>query len=601
MNVDFDILVCFVREAVGVNTPKDHIGLDKVGGSMRWQWWELLYLVDISDRRKVQEISSLLEHQSRFVLEMASSNWESIAAAKRQALLASIPSEWRIPASEIPPETQLDVISIPRSSTLLSPQEVVITAASASQILEKVKTGQWTAATVTKAFCKRAAMAHQLTNCLSETMFDVAFATAQALDEHLKQTGTVVGPLHGLPISLKDNFNVIGKDSTDGFVSWVNDPAKYNSALVDLLIKAGAIIYVKTNVPTAMMIAETVNNTFGRTVNPRNRKLTSGGSSGGESSLIAFGGSVLGVGTDIGGSLRIPAACTGIFTLRPSFGRFPTGGAKSGLAGQEAVNSVNGPLARSLDDIELFSSTVVGLQPWLVDPKCLPVPWRTVQLKPKLKLGVMWHDGIVLPTPPVQRALAVTVDNLRHAGHEIVEWKPELHKEAIHLLGQFFVADGGKSVRKALDPVKEPFRPEMEAYSKAEEIGVYDLWQLQAQRTKLCTDYLAQWHAAGIDGLLCPTTPFATTEHGKFKYVGYTGVFNVLDYSATSFPTGIDADSALDKMRDRPAPLSDTDAEIQREYNAEAIQGMPISLQLVAQRLEEEKVLAMTRLILQSL
>lgn len=131
-------------------------------------------------------------------------------------------------------------------------------------------------------------------------MFDVAFATAQALDEHLKQTGSVVGPLHGLPISLKDNFNVIGKDSTDGFVAWVNDPAKYNSALVDLLINAGAIIYVKTNVPTAMMIAETVNNTFGRTVNPRNRKLTSGGSSGGESSLIAFGGSVLGVGTDIG-------------------------------------------------------------------------------------------------------------------------------------------------------------------------------------------------------------------------------------------------------------------------------------------------------------
>src|SRR5690242_17728982 len=109
-----------------------------------------------------------------------------------------------------------------------------------------------------------------------------------------------------------------------------------------------------------MMIAETVNNTFGRTLNPLNRSLTSGGSSGGESALIAFGGSPLGVGTDIGGSLRIPAACTGIFTLRPSFGRFPTLRCRSGLAGQEAVQSVNGPIARSLRDLVLFSSNVVG-------------------------------------------------------------------------------------------------------------------------------------------------------------------------------------------------------------------------------------------------
>jgi hypothetical protein len=80
----------------------------------------------------------------------------------------------------------------------------------------------------------------------------------------------------------------------------VNDPASYNSTLVEMLKDAGAVLYVKTNVPTAMMIAETVNNVFGRTVNPLNRKLTSGGSSGGESALIAFGGSPLGIGTDIG-------------------------------------------------------------------------------------------------------------------------------------------------------------------------------------------------------------------------------------------------------------------------------------------------------------
>lgn len=138
------------------------------------------------------------------------------------------------------------------------------------------------------------------TNCLSETLFPEALEAAKALDEHLAKTGKPIGPLHGLPISLKDNFNIIGKDSTVGFVSWVNQPATYNTVLVDILKSAGAVLYVKTNVPTAMMIAESVNNTFGRTVNPLNRKLTSGGSSGGESALIAFGGSLLGVGTDIG-------------------------------------------------------------------------------------------------------------------------------------------------------------------------------------------------------------------------------------------------------------------------------------------------------------
>lgn len=137
------------------------------------------------------------------------------------------------------------------------------------------------------------------TNCLSDIFFDEAVALAKSLDEHLSTTGKLVGPLHGLPVSLKDNFNIIGKDSTVGFSSLVGKTAPYNATLVEILEKAGAVLYVKTNVPTAMMIAESVNNVFGRTVNPLNRNLTSGGSSGGESALIAFGGSPLGVGTDI--------------------------------------------------------------------------------------------------------------------------------------------------------------------------------------------------------------------------------------------------------------------------------------------------------------
>lgn len=136
----------------------------------------------------------------------------------------------------------------------------------------------------------------------------------------------------------------------------------------------------------------------------------------------------------LGGSLRIPAACTGIFTLRPSFGRFPNSQTKSGLAGQESVLSVNGPLARTLDSVKLWASAVINSQPWLKDVKCLPIPWRQIEPKKRLKIAVMWDDGIVRPTPPIRRALRETVEKLRKAGHEIVDWKPTGHEKAIEIL-----------------------------------------------------------------------------------------------------------------------------------------------------------------------
>ena len=366
---------------------------------------------------------------------MSGQNWEKIAKAKQAALAESIPSEYRIPKDLLPPDSQLDVTPWPKQSGWFTEKELEITISTASDILEKIASETWSSVDVTKAFCKRAAAAHQLTNCLSDAFFEEAIKSAEVLDAHLQKTGKLVGPLHGLPISLKDNFNIKGKDSTVGFTSLVDKPAEYNATLVDILQELGAVRYCKTNVPTAMMIAESVNNTFGRTVNPLNRALTSGGSSGGESALIAFGGSPLGVGTDIGGSLRIPAACTGIFTLRPSHGRFTTQRCRSGLAGQEAVKSVNGPMAKTLEDITMYSKAVIDAKPWLVDPTMLPIPWQSVEPKSKLKIAVMWHDGLVLPTPPVTRALKETVQKLKGAGHELVEWDfKHLHRKALELL-----------------------------------------------------------------------------------------------------------------------------------------------------------------------
>ncbi|CAI6339842.1 unnamed protein product [Periconia digitata] len=540
--------------------------------------------------------------------EPASQTWETVASKHCAQLLAKIPQEYIIPQDIFPSQSQSDATLFRKSSGWFTENELEITSSDACAILEKLKTSKWSSEEVTRAFCKTAAAAHQLTNCLTDFFPGEAIARAKSLDEHLARTGNPKGPLHGLPISLKDNFNVEGKDSTIGFVSLVAKPATANATLVDVLQDLGAVYFVKTTTPTAMMIAETTSNLFPVTKNPLNLHLTPGGSSGGEAALLAFNASPLGIGTDIGGSLRIPASCTGLFTLRPSLGRFPTQGCTSGMGGQEAVASVNGPMARELRDVEMYCRTVVSAEPWRKDPKCIPIPWREQHLPKTLKIAVCWADGVVKPTPPVTRALHETVSALKAAGHDIVEWDPTLHAQGLALLARMFVADGGKSIEKLLAPAREPWRPEMAMYEAARELGVYDMWQLHLERSTFQKKFLEQWMrcagGGGIDAILAPTTPYAgAPAHGKFKYVGYTGVFNVVDYSAVSFPSGLVVDKEKDKRTDasNQEPLSDYDREVQSSYDVDLAHGMPISLQLVANRLEEEKALAITRAIIAAL
>ena len=172
-----------------------------------------------------------------------------------------------------------------------------------------------------------------------------------------------------------------------------------DSTLVTLLANAGAVFYCKTNVPTTLMMGESVNNLFGRTMNPRNRGLTTGGSSGGESALVSFNGSFLGLGTDIGGSVRAPCSYTGLFGLRPSHGRVSYQNVTNTFVGQEAVRSCIGPMCRSPEDIELFMASLAKEEPWFYDPQTLPIPWRSeaMALPDKLCFGFGMGDGHVTP------------------------------------------------------------------------------------------------------------------------------------------------------------------------------------------------------------
>ena len=224
--------------------------------------------------------------------------------------------------------------------------------------------------------------------------------------------------------------------------------------------------------------------------------------------------------------------------------------------------------------------------------------WRSVELKAKPKIGVLWDNGIVTPTPPVKRALKTVVDKLKTSGYEIVDWTAEGHAEAFSLMGRFFVADGGQSVRKILEPTGEPWRPEMKLYETAKDMTVYELWQLQKQRTALQKMYLDRWASCeGLDAIIGPTTPYAAPKSGHFKSVAYTGIMNLLDYSSTSFPTGLYGDKEVDVYSSDFKAMSDTDKVTKNDYDPAEIQGIPISLQLTGRRLEDEKIMALTEKI----
>jgi amidase len=289
-------------------------------------------------------------------------------------------------------------------------------------------------------------------NCLHEIFFDAAIADAQKLDDYFAEHQNPIGPLHGLPVSLKDQFHVKGVETTMGYVGWIGTfeghtgtgKEKVNeSEMVRELRRLGAVLYCKTSVPQTLMAGETINNIIGYTWNPKNRLLSAGGSSGGEGALIRLKGSPIGLGTDIGGSIRIPACFNGLYGLKPSAGRLPYDGMVTSMDGQNTILSVVGPLAPSTKALRLLIKSILSQEPWQHDPLVVELPWRdeieqtvleTIKGKTQLSFGILRDDGQARPHPPVRRAMELVVAVLERQGHKIIEWKPPSHARGVEIL-----------------------------------------------------------------------------------------------------------------------------------------------------------------------
>lgn len=253
----------------------------------------------------------------------------------------------------------------PSPDAPVSSLDLAILTSDLAGITAGIKARKWTATDALSAFIRSAKRAHARTNCVTEVNIQQALVRANELDRYFEQTGELIGPLHGVPMSFKDMYHIRGLPLTIGFTSYLSKSNSSDSASLVLIAEhLGAVPFIKTNVPQTMLAFECNNPVFGRTLNPFSPHHTCGGSSGGESALIASDGSAVGVGSDVGGSLRIPVGYCGIYSLKPSARKWTMQGTVDFARGFEGVDVVAGPICRSAQDLELIHSTFSrALQP----------------------------------------------------------------------------------------------------------------------------------------------------------------------------------------------------------------------------------------------
>ncbi|KAJ6051851.1 hypothetical protein N7460_002385 [Penicillium canescens] len=490
------------------------------------------------------------------------------------------------PAIAALPDTHTGrVIDFPRKH--LSQTEIAITESSAETLVASLATGKLTAITVTNAFLRRAAIAHKLTNCIYELLPDRAIARAKELDDYVAKHGKPCGPLHGLPISIKGHVGLKGRDLSAGFVSWLNQESPDDSNIVNILLDAGAVVYARTTEPQGLMALETCSNITGTTTNPHNTALTPGGSSGGESALQALYGSPLGIGSDIGGSIRSPAANCGLYGLKPSTGRLPLIGCAAYVLGCETIMGTLGPISPTLGGVELFMKTIIESKPWVKDSMMLPIPWRDHEKhihldNKKLTVGVMWTDDVVTPAPAVTRALKEVVERLKLVDSiEVIEWKAYQQKEALEILTRLYAPDGGKAFARHVEASGEPFTPltswTLRDAPGIEELSQQGVWDWTGKREMFRYAYLQEWNnvAPEMDVILCPAFPTPAP-------------FTTL--RALVFPV-TKVDPERDAKDTTYTPKNEFDSWAYEHYDPVKQKDAPVSLQLVAKRLEEEKLL----------
>lgn len=448
---------------------------------------------------------------------------------------------------------------------------------SATQQLHLLRTGAVSVTELAEAHIRQIERLNPKLNALID--FDVNRVRVQA--EQMDEERGPRGPLHGLPVTVKSSIATAGYRCEIGSLLHKGDIPRTNAVAVARLRNAGALILGTTNCPEFLMAYETDNLLYGRTANPWDLERTAGGSSGGEAAAIAAGMSAAGLGSDSGGSVRVPAHFTGICSLKPTPGRFPGRGHLPPCVGPFSVLGAIGPMARTIEDVALLFRTLGGQDP--ADPASPPVPFRNLSFD-ELRhhtIGFFEEDGLVPVTPETRAAVDAAASALRDEGFRVEPFRPHMLEPLRRLWWKLFVQCGamfyaptirGKEAqlspifREFLDiaSAEKPFTPEqlLEAWAELDLLRAKALEELQTHPV-----------------LLCPVASIPAFRHGERQWkiadrtvdyldaVRHTQWFNTLAAPAAVVPVG------------------------------HSPEGLPIGVQIVARPFEDETALGIAAVV----
>nr|XP_014342447.1 PREDICTED: fatty-acid amide hydrolase 1 [Latimeria chalumnae] len=386
-----------------------------------------------------------------------------------------------------------------------------------------------------------------------------------------------------------------GHDSTAGLVQWLDQPAAEDSVIIQVFKKLGAIPFVKTNVPQSMMNYDCSNPTYGQTVNLLNPKKTPGGSSGGEGALIGGGGSVLGIGTDIGGSIRIPSSFCGICGLKPTGNRISVVGLATCTPGLKSLTFTAGPMAKDVDSLAFCMKALLCQDMFDLDPRVSPIPFKDEVCRP---LGGGWL--VHFPPPRMGYCLfelilkGVSADGgltlLRNFKGDFMD--PSLKTQ----LFPYMIPRALRSILSfILKPVSRRVADGFRVTNGMKSVG--ELWEHHHEVEIYCKNFISEWKKLNLDVLLCPclTPAFTIGYPGKLiAAASYTALYNLLDFPAGIVPVTTVTQRDEEELKGHRGYFNDMLDSTLREA-VEGGVGLPVSVQCVALPWQDELCLRFMR------
>jgi amidase len=391
-----------------------------------------------------------------------------------------------------------------------------IAAASAVELAAAIRHRRFSCVQVVEACLQRIAQVNPRLNAVVQLAPEAALAQAAAADAALGRSAPT-GPLHGVPFTVKDTLETAGLPCTSGTIGRASFVPEADATAVARLRSAGGILLGKTNVPELACALETDNLVYGRTNNPYDLARTPGGSTGGEAAIIAAGGSPLGLGTDAGGSIRVPAHFCGLAAIKPTSGRVPrTGQFPPPLGARSAVFHVS-LIARRTEDLASALTVISG--PDGRDHSILPGglgEGGDVKL-PGLRVAWFADDSVAAPSPAIAACVQEAARCLGAAGAQVEECVPPGAAQALRIYSDISRGDGGDGLRALLarigsapiSPLLEEalasfFSPRMPDPGKA--LFAFAEWDG-------LRNAMTAW-MQGYDAVLSPVAPFAALHHG---------------------------------------------------------------------------------------